>query len=325
MSLIALGVIIVVLIVVARSLARTVPQATVAVVTLFGKYHRVMREGLNFKLPWEVVAHRLSLQNRALQMEFQAITQDQANVKFATMVLYAVAGSDEEAIKKAVFSFATPQEFQLALQRTIDGSIRQFVATTKQADILGMRAEIVEHTKKNLDEVVLAWGYVVRDIQITDMTFDKEIIDSMARVVSSKNLLAAAANEGAALLVKRTKDAEAEAAYKTIGAEADKKAAALRGEGLALFRKNIAIGLQEAADSFKAAGVDTRFLLFLEYTDALKYVSEHSQGKVIFMDSGAQAPARVVQGLFGMLTDVPDGPEPPDGGGQQLPVSAPGA
>jgi len=305
MAPIVLAVIAVIVIIVLTSLARTVPQATVAVVTVFGKYRRVMREGLNFKMPWEAVSHRLSLQNRALQLEFQAITQDQANVKFATMVLYAVAGSDEEAIKKAVFSFASPQEFQLALQRTIDGSIRQFVATQKQADILGMRAEIVEHTKKNLDEVVLAWGYVVRDIQITDMTFDKEIIDSMARVVSSKNLLAAASNEGAALLVKRTKDAEAEAAYKTIGAEADKKAAALRGEGLALFRKNIAVGMKEAADSLKAAGVDNRFLLFLEYTDALKYVSEHAQGKVIFMDSGAGAPSRVIQGLLSTLTDAP--------------------
>lgn len=312
MTPIVIGILLIVLILVVRSLARTVAQATVAVVTVFGKYRRVMREGLNFKMPWEAVPYRLSLQNRALQLEFQAITQDQANVKFATMVLYAVAGSDEEAIKKAVFSFASPQEFQLALQRTIDGSIRQFVATQKQADILGMRAEIVEHTKKNLDEVVLAWGYVVRDIQITDMTFDKEIIDSMARVVSSKNLLAAAANEGAALLVKRTKDAEAEAAYKTIGAEAEKKASALRGEGLALFRKNIAIGMKDAADSLKSAGVDTRFLLFLEYTDALKYVSEHSQGKVIFMDNGAEAPSRVIQGLFGMLTPAPSGPAPTD-------------
>ena len=302
-------VLVVALLLVGRALFRTVPQATVAVVTVFGKYHRIMREGLNFKMPWEKVVYRLSLQNRALQLEFQAITQDQANVKFATMVLYAVSAAEEEAIKKAVFSFASPQEFQLALQRTIDGSIRQFVATTKQSDILGMRAEIVEHTKKNLDEVVLNWGYVVRDIQITDMTFDKEIIDSMARVVSSKNLLAAASNEGAALLVKRTKDAEAEAAYKTIGAEADKKASALRGEGLALFRKNIAVGMKEAADSLKSAGVDTRFLLFLEYTDALKYVAEHSQGKVIFMDNGASAPAKVTQGLFGML-DTPGGANP---------------
>jgi regulator of protease activity HflC (stomatin/prohibitin superfamily) len=309
---ITLIIVLLVIVLVVSSFMRTVPQATVAVVTVFGKYRRIMREGLNFKLPWESIAHRLSLQNRALQLEFQAITQDQANVKFATMVLYAVAASEEEAIKKAVFSFATVQEFQLALQRTIDGSIRQFVATTKQSDILGMRAEIVDHTKKNLDEVVLAWGYVVRDIQITDMTFDKEIIDSMARVVSSKNLLAAASNEGAALLVKRTKDAEAEAAYKTIGAEADKKASALRGEGLALFRKNIAIGMKEAADSLKAAGVDTRFLLFLEYTDALKYVAEHSQGKVIFMDNGASAPSKVVQGLLGMITDAPGGEPPTD-------------
>lgn len=297
----------VVVLIILVSLFRTVEQATVAVITVFGKYHRVMREGLNIKWPWEKVAYRLSLQNRALQLEFQAITQDQANVKFATMVLYAVAAAGEDAIKKAVFSFASVREFQLALQRTIDGSIRQFVATTKQADILGMRAEIVEHTKRNLDEVVLAWGYVVRDIQITDMTFDKEIIDSMARVVSSKNLLAAASNEGAALLVKRTKDAEAEAAYKTIGAEADKKAAALRGEGLALFRKNIADGMKEAAELLKSAGVNAEFLLFLEYTDALKYIADHSQGKVIFMDSGAAAASRVVQGIAGMGVDLDEG------------------
>jgi len=304
-------VVVIVAILLLFSVFRTVPQANVGVVTVFGKFHRIMREGLNVKMPWEAISQRLSLQNRALQMEFQAITQDQANVKFATMVLYAVAGSDDETIKKAVFSFATPGEFQLALQRTIDGSIRQFVATTKQADILGMRAEIVDHTKKNLDEVVAAWGYVVRDIQITDMTFDQVIMDSMARVVSSKNLLAAAANEGAALLVKRTKDAEAEAAYKTIGAEAEKKAAALRGEGLALFRKNVADGMKDAAESLRAAGVDANFLLFLEYTDALKYVADHAQGKVIFMDNGAAASTRVVQGVLSMGAEVQNAPAAP--------------
>ncbi len=286
----------------------TVDQATVAVITIFGKYTRVMREGLNFKMPWEGVFARISLQNRALELEFQAITLDQANVKFSTMIVYAVADSREETISKAAFSFASPREFQLALQRTIDGSIRQFVATTKQAQILGMRAEIVEHTKKNLDEVVSSWGYVVRDIQITDMTFDSVIIDSMARVVSSKNLLAAAENEGAALLVKRTKDAEAEAAYKTIGAEAEKKASALRGEGLALFRKNIAEGMKEAVEDLKAAGVTSNFLLYLEYTDALKYMADHSQGKVIFMDNGSGGASRIIQGIAGMLDDSHEKP-----------------
>ena len=107
----------IVILYVAGSMFRSVPQATVGVVTLFGRYHRLMREGLNIKMPWEKLAYRLSLQNRALQLEFQAITQDQANVKFATMVLYAVSAADEESVKKAVFSFATAQEFQLALDR----------------------------------------------------------------------------------------------------------------------------------------------------------------------------------------------------------------
>jgi regulator of protease activity HflC (stomatin/prohibitin superfamily) len=289
---------------------RSIPQSNIAVVTVFGKYQRIMREGLNVKLPWEKISFHLSLQNRALQMEFQAITRDQANVRFATMVVYAVGNAEEETIKRAVFSFASTQEFQLALQRTIDGSIRQFVATTLQADILAMRAEIVDHTKRTLDEVVSSWGYVVRDIQITDMTFDKEIIDSMARVVSSKNLLAAAANEGAALLVKRTKDAEAEAAYKTIGAEAEKKAAALRGEGLALFRRNIAEGMKEAAANLRQAGVDANFLLFLEYTDALKYVADHAQGKVVFMDSGSGAAVRVAQQIAALGIEADRGGPP---------------
>src|SRR5580693_4124447 len=300
----AFVVVLIIAVVVLRALARSIPQAHVAVVTVFGKYSRVLREGLNFKLPWEKIYVRLSLQNRALQMEFQAITRDQANVKFSTMVVYAVANADEETIKRAVFSFASPQEFQLALQRTIDGSIRQFVATTLQADILAMRAEIVDHTKRNLDEVVSSWGYVVRDIQITDMTFDKDIMDSMARVVASKNLLAAAENEGAALLVKRTKDAEGEAA-------------ALRGEGLALFRRNIAEGMKEAAENLRQAGVDANFLLYLEYTDALKYVADHAQGKVIFMDSGADAPIRIAQGITGMQAEV--GPPPPAPGARSAP------
>jgi regulator of protease activity HflC (stomatin/prohibitin superfamily) len=306
---VALAAVAVVTIIFAITLFRSVEQANVAVVTMFGKYRRILREGLNVKLPWEAIFRSLSLQNRALQMEFQAITQDQANVKFSTMIVYAVANSNEDTIKKAVFSFASAEEFLLALQRTIDGSIRQFVAATKQADILGMRAEIVQHTKKQLDEVVSSWGYDVRDIQITDITFDQEIMDSMARVVSSKNLLAAAENEGAALLVKRTKDAEAEAAFKTIGAEAEKKAAALRGEGLALFRKNIADGMKDAAESLRAAGVDANFLLYLEYTDALKYVADHSQGKVIFMDNGAGTPARIVQSIIGMGAESPPSTE----------------
>jgi len=63
--------------------------------------------------------------------------------------------------------------------------------------------------------------------------------------------------------------------------------------------------MKEAAESLRVAGVDANFLLFLEYTDALKYVADHSQGKVVFMDSGAGASMRAVQGILGMQAEVP--------------------
>ena len=44
------------------SMLCSVPQATVYVITMFGKYQRTMREGLNIKMPWESVFQRLSLQ-----------------------------------------------------------------------------------------------------------------------------------------------------------------------------------------------------------------------------------------------------------------------
>ena len=54
-----------------------VPQGTVAVITAFGKYRRIMLPGLNFKLPFiETVYKRISIQNRSLELNFQAITID---------------------------------------------------------------------------------------------------------------------------------------------------------------------------------------------------------------------------------------------------------
>ena len=54
----------------------TVQQGTVAVVTIFGKYQRMMRPGLNFRIPFiEQVFKRISTQNKSVEIEFQAITR----------------------------------------------------------------------------------------------------------------------------------------------------------------------------------------------------------------------------------------------------------
>src|SRR5258705_12953632 len=120
----------------------TINQGYVGVITLFGKYRRVARPGLNMKLPiLESVARKVSIQNRSVELEFQAVTSDQANVYFKSMLLYSVINQDEESIKNVAFKFITDKDLMQALIRTVEGSIRGFVATKKQAEILLLRRE----------------------------------------------------------------------------------------------------------------------------------------------------------------------------------------
>ena len=69
---------------------------------------------------------------------------------------------------------------------------------------------IVEAVKEQLDITLEEWGYHLIDLQLNDITFDEEVMRSMAKVVASNNLRSAAENEGQALLITRTKAAEAE-------------------------------------------------------------------------------------------------------------------
>lgn len=267
----------------------TVTQGYIYVITLFGKYQRIMRPGLNFKLPFlEAVYRKISIQNRSVELEFQAVTIDQANVYFKSMLLYAVQNADEETIKRVAFKFIADRDLMQALTRTIEGSIRAFVATKKQAEILGLRRDIVEFVKEQIDHSLEEWGYHLMDLQINDITFDKAIIESMSRVVASNNLKAAAENEGQALLITKTKAAEAEGNAIKISAEAEKEAARLRGQGVALFRQEVAHGMSEAAEEMKRANLDTNVILFSMWTEAIKNFAEVGKGNVIFLDGSAQ-------------------------------------
>jgi len=236
----------------------------------------------------ESVHKRVSIQNRSVELEFQAVTQDQANVYFKSMLLYSVQNADEETIKKVAFKFIADRDLMQALIRTIEGNIRSFVATKKQAEVLGLRKEIVEYVKDQVDHSLENWGYHLQDLQINDITFDKVILDSMSKVVASNNLKAAAENEGQALLITKTKSAEAEGNAIKISAEAEKEAARLRGQGVALFRMEVAQGMTEAAEQMKQANLDTNVILFSMWTEAIKNFAEFGKGNVIFLDGSAQ-------------------------------------
>jgi len=279
----------------------TVKQGTIAVVTIFGKYQRQLRPGLNFKIPLiEVIHSRISIQNRSVELSFQAVTQDQANVYFKAMLLYSVLNHDEETIKNVAFKFVDANNLMQALIRTIEGSIRAYVATQKQANVLAQRNEIVLHVKEQIDIVLESWGYHLQDLQLNDITFDEEIMRSMSRVVASNNLKAAAENEGQALLITKTKGAEADGNAIKIAAAAEREAAQLRGQGIALFRAEVAHGMTKAAQEMEQANLDISVILFTMWTESIKHFAENSDGNVIFLDGSTEGMNKTMKEMMSM-------------------------
>ncbi|SKD07940.1 Regulator of protease activity HflC, stomatin/prohibitin superfamily [Chitinophaga ginsengisegetis] len=279
----------------------TVQQGNIAVTTIFGKYNRVLFPGLNWKIPIiEKVFKRVSIQNRSVELEFQAITIDQANVYFKAMLLYAVWNQEEETLKNVAFKFMDERSFMQALVRTIEGSIRGFVATKRQAEVLGLRKDITEHVKEQIDKTLEEWGFHLLDLQMNDITFDEVIMKSMAQVVASNNLKAAAENEGQALLITKTKAAEADGNAIKIAAEAERQAAQLRGMGVALFREEVAKGMSMAAKEMQQANLDTSVILFSMWTEAIKHFAENSKGNVIFLDGSSEGMDHTMKQMMGM-------------------------
>jgi len=280
----------------------TVQQGTISVVTMFGKYRRILFPGLNFKIPYlETIFKRISIQNRSVELEFQAVTLDQANVYFKAMLLFSVYDQNEETIKNVAFKFVSENNLMTALVRTIEGTIRGFVASKRQAEILSLRKEITEYVKGEVDQHLEGWGYHLMDLQINDISFNQAIIDSMSKVVASTNLKAAAENEGQALLITKTKAAEAEGNAIKIAAEAEREAARLRGQGVALFREEVAKGMTNAAKELQDANLDTNVILFSMWTEAIKYFAETGKGNTIFLDGSADGMQKSMQQIMSVL------------------------
>ena len=297
---------VVVLVLLVLSSVKTVAQGSIAVTTIFGKYRSIRRPGLNFLVPFvEKIFRRISTQNRAVELQFQAITQDQANVYFTAMMVYSVINEAENTIKNVAFKFVSEKDFLTALVRSVEGSTRGYVATMRQAEILGLRGEIVKEVKENLDVTLEGWGYHLMDLQLNDITFDQAITTSMAQVVASNNLKAAATNEGDALLIRKTKEAEADGTAIRIAAEAERTAAQLRGQGVALFREEVARGLAQAANEMESNNVDSALILFSMWTEAVREVAEKGKGNIIFLDGSPEGMQKQFRDLMALeMLDV---------------------
>ncbi len=153
-----------------------------------------------------------------------------------------------------------------------------------------------------MDDTLLGWGYHLMDLQLNDITFDEAILRSMAQVVATNNLKAAAENEGQALLITKTKAAEAEGNAIRISADAERMAAQLRGQGIALFRKEVTQGMATAVKELKDNDLDSSLVAFSMWTETIKHMAEYGKGNVIFLDASNEGLQKSMKQMIALST-----------------------
>ena len=176
----------------------------------------------------------------------------------------------------------------------------------------GTHWKLAKYKAKNNYQCIITFYKTLNQYDLLKKAFSKNsshgsvwyeaITKSMAQVVASSNLKAAAENEGQALLITKTKAAEAEGNAIKISAEAEKIAAQMRGQGIALFRKEVAKGMSEAANEMKTADLDSSFLLFSMWTEAIKNFATDGKGNVIFLDGSTEGMNKTLKEMMAMNT-----------------------
>jgi regulator of protease activity HflC (stomatin/prohibitin superfamily) len=257
---------------------RIVNQGNQALVERLGRYHRKLRPGLNFIVPFlDTIVWEESVRERLLDVPPQsAITRDNVALDVDAVVYWKI----------------------LDLERTyyeiedIKGAIRELVVTTLRSEIGKMpfentfssRDELNQALLDQLDEATEPWGVKVTRVEVQSINPPPSVLESMQQ-------------QQAAELKRRATVLEA---------EGDQQASVKRAQGTVESIQLLSNALKERSDAREILN----FLIAQQYVEANQKLSESSNSKVLFMD-----PKFLSEGLIDLMntptTPENGGEEPP--------------
>jgi regulator of protease activity HflC (stomatin/prohibitin superfamily) len=251
-----------------------VEQAQVALVERFGRFARIGRAGLNFKIPLiERKAGRLSLRVQQLNVRVETKTSDNVFVDIVVSVQYhVVEGKEFEAFYKL-----TNPEQQITAH--VFDAVRSQVPIMTLDHVFEKKGDIEEAVSTGLRHKINAFGYDIDGSPVTDIQPDEKVRAAMNEINAASRLREAAEQQGEAVRIKTVKSAEAE-----------KESKKLQGEGIAAERIAIAEGIRDsvaALMAIKEGGVSPeeamRTLGLTQYFDTLRSIGAQSRASTVFL------------------------------------------
>jgi len=251
----------------------TVAQQTSAIVERFGKFARIAKPGLNWKIPFiEGVSGRLNLKIQQLDVQIETKTKDNVFVNVMVSVQYFVL---PDRVYQAFYSLNNARS---QITSFVFDVVRAEVPRITLDNVFERKDDIAVAVKKELTDVMDDFGYGIVKALVTDIDPDMKVKDAMNEINAAERLRYAATEKGEAEKILKVKQAEAEAESK-----------ALQGKGIADQRKAIIAGLQESVDDFQksipgsSAQDVMNLVLVTQYFDTMKEVAASSETNTIMI------------------------------------------
>ena len=193
---------------------RIVPQARARNVERLGRYHRTLKPGLNFVIPYiDRVYPVIDLREQVVSFKPQpVITEDNLVVEIDTVLYFQV--TDPRAAAYEIANY-----LQAVEQLTVT-TLRNVVGSMDLEKTLTSRDTINSQLRGVLDEATGKWGLRVNRVEIKAIDPPQSIKDAMEKQMRAER------DKRAAIL-----GAEGQRQSQILTAEGDKQAAVLRAEG----------------------------------------------------------------------------------------------
>ena len=225
-----------------RGMLFMVKQKNAYIIERLGKFNKVSKAGLNFKIPLiDSIAGTVNLKVRELPVEVETKTKDDVFVKITVTVQFFVIDSIE-GIKDSFYELNNPEQ---QIQSYVFDSIRSEVPRMELDDVFAEKEKIAFAVKNELSGTMRQFGFDFIKALVTDIDPDAKVKHSMNEINAAKRMKEAAKEE-----------AEAAKIRVVAAAEADMESKRLAGEGIAQQRIAIANGLKESVSEVKSAMED---------------------------------------------------------------------
>jgi regulator of protease activity HflC (stomatin/prohibitin superfamily) len=251
----------------------TVQQQTAVIVQRFGRFARIYRAGLNFKIPLiEQIAGRVNLRLQQLDVKIETKTKDNVFVHMVVAVQYLIR---EDKVFDAFYRLQDPHK---QITSFVFDVVRANVPKLLLDEVFENKEDIAKAVRGELSEAMDDFGYDIRQTLITDIDPDEKVKEAMNEINTQQRLRLAATEKAQAAYIMSVRAAEGEAESKR-----------LQGVGIANQRKEIAQGLSTAVASFQKEITSVSpqtvmdLLMVTQHFDMLKDIGAHAGSKVILI------------------------------------------